>query len=600
VDLQEKLLRNENIIHITHKFFEFSTDNLITNKQVQVDVLAAWVSIISIISFITSIFIWVYDSDKERFPEKAKVSVIGITAVATIVSLVVIAQPSSFTHAEAQILIILLFVVVFAFLSLAEEEKLRVILLGAAISTVLSILFIYQLLPLDYLNGLGDTQLEHLTTEELEDVLGRKLPLSLEQLIEIAKAPSLFFEVALFSSYINWEVITIVFGMSLLVAVLSDTGLFDMVSIRTIKTSQGTPKRFLVIVFFLTLVLSAFLDITTAIILLSGITVTVTRGLDLNPRPYILAEVAATVMAGIITVIGSLPGILIASVNAGNIPFATFSIVNSGFVGIAIAISLFYLFTTFKDELAVSEDSTSGIDSSALSFLDEWSVVDSRRNLYLGSIVLGIVVLGLVLSSTINLSVGFVAVTGAIVAIIVVRSDIQRVIHKVELESILFFIGLFVLVGSLQLSGVLDVLAEIMLELSGGDPFILAIIIITVISFLSAVVANIPITIALAEVILILLDDPVFASQTIFGFPVSGFLWFTLLYAVTFGGGLTPFGTVTGVIGVQVLSQQGYPVTFMEFVKKMAPLSLILLVVGFIYLLVLQATGILPFLLPPP
>ncbi len=116
------------------------------------------------------------------------------------------------------------------------------------------------------------------------------LPLPLEQLIEITEVPALLFEVTVFSAFIEWEVISIVFGMSLLVAVLSDTGLFDMVSIRTIKMSEGVPKKFLVLVFFLTLVLSALLDNTTAIILLAGITITVTRGLDLNPKPYILAE----------------------------------------------------------------------------------------------------------------------------------------------------------------------------------------------------------------------------------------------------------------------------------------------------------------------
>jgi Na+/H+ antiporter NhaD/arsenite permease-like protein len=350
-------------------------------------------------------------------------------------------------------------------------------------------------------------------------------------------------------------------------------------------------------VFFLTLVLSALLDNTTAIILLAGITITVTRGLDLNPKPYILAEVAATVMAGIITVIGSLPGILIASPSAGDIKFATFSIVNSGFIIVSVIISLVYLFIIFKEELTVSESDSSGINAIDLSFLDEWSVVDSRRKLYLGSIVLAIVVVGLVLSSAIDLAVGFIAITGAILAIVVTRADMEKVIHRIEMDSILFFIGLFVLVGTLQLSGALQVLADIMLDVSGGDPLILAIIIITVISFLSAVVANIPITIALAEVIRILLDpvaNPEFAAQTIFGFPVGGFLWFTLLYAVTFGGGLTPFGTVTGVIGVQVLSQQGHPVSFMDFVKKMAPLSIILLAIGFLYLIILQFTGILP------
>jgi Na+/H+ antiporter NhaD/arsenite permease-like protein len=558
--------------------------------------LIVWISIFSIIALVVSIFLWVYDTDKQLLSEKITVPAIGVTAIFALISLLFIAPPSIFTHTEAQILIVLFFMVVFAFLTLAEEDKLRVILLGAALAVMLSIIFLNVLLPLEYIKGLSHEQLESLTTEQLEHEIGQKLPLSLEQLIEIGKAPSLFFEIALFSAFIEWEVISIVFGMSLLVAVLSDTGLFDMVSIRTIKMSQGVPKRFLILVFFLTLVLSAILDNTTAIILLAGITITVTRGLDINPKPYILAEVAATVMAGIITVIGSLPGILIASVNAGNIPFATFSIVNSGFIVVAVIISLVYLFIIFKKELTITEESSSNIDATALIFLDEWSVVDSRRKLYLGSIVLGFVVVGLILSSQIGLSVGFVAITGAILAIVVTQSDMNRVIHRIELDSILFFMGLFVLVGTLQLSGALELLAQIMLEVSGGDPLILAIIIITVISILSAVVANIPITIALAEVIRILLADPEFASQTIFGFPVGGFLWFTLLYAVTFGGGFTPFGTVTGVIGVQVLSQQGYPVTFMEFVKKMAPLAAILLILGFVYLLILQATGILPFL----
>ncbi len=560
--------------------------------------MLAILSILSIVSFVLSVYIWVYDSTGDKFSEKITIPAIGITGVLVLICLIFIAPPETFTYADIQLLISLFFIVTFAFLTLAEEEKLRVILFGAALSIMILIIFLNQLFPLEYIRDLIDNnQLDTLTVENLTEEFGRTLPLALEQLIEIAENPTLFFEVVIFGSFIEWEVISIVFGMSLLVAVLSVTGLFDMVSIRTIKASGGTPKKLLVLVFALTLVLSALLDNTTAIILLSGITITVTRGLDLNPIPYILAEVAATIMAGIITVIGSLPGILIASPNAGNIPFLTFFLVNSVFTVIAVAISLLYLFTVFKKELIVTEDVASNIDYGALNLLDEWSVVDSRRNLYLGSIVLGAVVVGLVLSSVIGVSVGFIAIAGAIVGIIVTKVDMQTVIHEIEMNSILFFMGLFILVGTLQITGILEVLADIMLALSSGNPFILAILIITAISVLSAVVANIPITIALAEVIRILLEDPEFASQTIFNFPVGGFLWFTLLYAVTFGGGFTPFGTVTGVIGVQVLSQEEHPVTFIEFVKKMAPLSVILLTLGFIYLIILQMTGILPLLL---
>ncbi|MHA2167728.1 MAG: SLC13 family permease, partial [Candidatus Hodarchaeales archaeon] len=351
----------------------------------------AILSTLSIISFVLCVFIWVYDSDGEKIPEKITLPAIGITGVLVLICLIFIAPPETFTYADIQLLILLFFGVTFAFLTLAEEEKLRVILFGAALSIMILIIFLNQLFPLEYIRDLiNNNQLDTLTVENLTEEFGRRLPLALEQIIEIAENPTLFFEVVIFSSFIEWEVISIVFGMSLLVAVLSVTGLFDMVSIRTIKASGGTPKKLLVLVFALTLVLSALLDNTTAIILLSGITITVTRGLDLNPIPYILAEVAATIMAGIITVIGSLPGILIASPNAGNIPFLTFFLVNSVFVVIAVAISLLYLFTIFKKELTVTEETASKIDYDALNLLDEWSVVDSRRNLYLGSIVLGV------------------------------------------------------------------------------------------------------------------------------------------------------------------------------------------------------------------
>jgi Na+/H+ antiporter NhaD/arsenite permease-like protein len=531
--------------------------------------LSVWVSTISILAFVFTIFFWVYDSNNSY--EKYSIPTIGITAFIALISLALIAPPHQFSHDELMILIVLFFIIVFTFLTLAEEEKLRVILFGAALAITLSIIFLNELLP--------------------------NLPFSPEQIGEIEREPAKFFEIAIFEVYIEWEVISIVFGMSLLVAVLSATGLFDMVSIRTIKMSKGVPKVFLVLVFFLTLILSAFLDNTTAIILLSGMTITVTQALDLNPKPYILAEIIATVMAGIITVIGSIPGILIAGSHAGNIPFLTFSLVNSGFIVVSIIICLSYIFFIFRQELIIPEDYT--IDSRTLDFLDEWSVVDSRRKLYLGSAVLIFVVIGLVLSSSIGLSVGFVAITGAVLAIVVTQADMEHVLKEIELDSILFFIGLFILVGTLQISGALEVLAEAMLNLSGGDPLILAIIMVFVVSILSAVVANIPVTIALAEVINILLEDSEFASQTVFGHPVAGLLWFTLLYAVTFGGGFTPFGTVTGVLGVQVLANEGHPVSFMEFVKKMLPLSAILLFFGFIYLLFLQMTGILPLLYNP-
>ena len=156
--------------------------------------MIAWVSIISILFFVISIFLWVYDHEGEKIPEKITVSFIGLTAILVIISLLFIAPPHVFSHAEVQILIVLFFLVVFTFLTLAEQEKLRVILFGAALSVMLMIIFLNQLLPLESLLSLTHEQLENLTAEQLSEAVNRKLPLTLEQLVEIAETPALFFE----------------------------------------------------------------------------------------------------------------------------------------------------------------------------------------------------------------------------------------------------------------------------------------------------------------------------------------------------------------------------------------------------------------------
>lgn len=138
--------------------------------------LSAWISIIAIIAFITSVFLWIYDAEGKKFSEKVLFPAIGITAFLMVISLLLIAPPSIFTYSEAQILIVLIFAVIFGFLTLAEEDKLRVILFGAAIAFSVLIIFLPNLLPLDYLRGLSENALENLTADELEQAIGRKSP----------------------------------------------------------------------------------------------------------------------------------------------------------------------------------------------------------------------------------------------------------------------------------------------------------------------------------------------------------------------------------------------------------------------------------------
>ncbi len=382
------------------------------------------------------------------------------------------------------------------------------------------------------------------------------------------------------SKYIVWEVLAVVLGMTMLIEVTSETGLFDWLIIRMLKLSKGQPWLLFLFTFVLTFFLSTVLANVTAMLLVSSMILTVSKGLDYDPVPFILSAVMGTEIAGMTTLVSSLPAIMVGA-EAG-IGFIDFLIVSVPFLFISIPIIIVYLRKVFPAEKI--PQSYTPIDARMIRSLDEWSVVENQKKFYLAGVVLGITVVGFVLSQPLNVPIGVIAIFGAILAIIVLRPDEESLMERLNMDTLFFFGGLFILVGTLEQTGVLEEVAVILEEIAGGDLFITGFLILLLGGGLTGILDNIPVTAALIPVI-----EKIYAHEDFGKHPQ--YLWFMLVFAGAFGGGLTPFGSAASVLALTILSKEGKPLSFGYTIKRLAPISIFLLIIGGIYLTLLAILG---------
>jgi Na+/H+ antiporter NhaD/arsenite permease-like protein len=380
-----------------------------------------------------------------------------------------------------------------------------------------------------------------------------------------------------FHGYMEWEVLAVVFGMSILVEATSETGLFDWIIIRMLKISQGRVFPLFLMTFLLTFALSTVLANVTAMILISSMILTVSNGLDYDPTPFLLGAVLATSLAGMATMISSLPSILVGS--RGGIEFVEFLIVSIPFLIIAIPLTIIYLRKVFPPEnIPLGKGLHDSLDTQMILSLDEWGVVEDIQKFYLAALSLILTIIGFILADSVfGIPIGVVAIIGGILAIVLTRSDEHRLLHELNWDTLLFFAGLFILVGTLEATGILEDIAHTLTNVSGGDIIVAGWLILVISSFVSGILDNIPVT---AAFIPIVENFPATESN-------PQYLWFMLLFGGAFGGGLTPFGSAASILAISILSKEGRPLNFVYFMKKLVPISLILLVLSGVYLTIL-------------
>jgi Na+/H+ antiporter NhaD/arsenite permease-like protein len=383
---------------------------------------------------------------------------------------------------------------------------------------------------------------------------------------------------------IDFNTIGLLLGMMIIVAVLGETGIFYWVGIRAGKLSKGNLWKLMLLLCTFTAVASMFIDNVTTILLMVPVTLSITRTLKVPPIPFILAQVLASNIGGAATLIGDPPNILIGS--AAGIDFNSFLIHMGPPIAIIFVISLFLLKFFFRKEL--KEDQQIEKPSSVLELMkrdEEAIIIENKDTLWKGLLVLGGVIVLFSLQGLTHIEVSIVAIGGAAVLLVITRIPVDKIFREVDWPTLFFFVGLFVIVGIAENAGLINVLADIAIEITGGDSWLTFIATIWLAGIGSAFVDNIPLTATLIPVIQSIESDPTLAPA--FG-PGSVFqfnpLWWALALGADLGGNGTLIGSSAGVVAIGLSEKFGHRITFNRWFRIGFPFMLITLAVGTIIL----------------
>jgi Na+/H+ antiporter NhaD/arsenite permease-like protein len=362
---------------------------------------------------------------------------------------------------------------------------------------------------------------------------------------------------------IDFETLGLLLGMMVLVQLLERVGFFEYLAIVMARRSGGRPWRLLLILGATTSIVSMFLDNVTTVVLIAPVTILITEILELNPVPMLIAEALLSNIGGIATLIGDPPNVLIGS--AAQLDFLSF-LTHLGPIVMAIWLTAVLLMRwLFRADLAVQAHNLQ-----ALSKLDAREALHDPRTLQQVLMVLGGTLALFFLQGTLNLSPAFIAMTGAAVALVMIQPDVDELLKGIEWSVLLFFAALFVAVGGLKAAGVLHGIAGALRSFSMTEPALLGLIVMWSVALISAIVDNIPITIAMIPVIMDLGTSGANVTP----------LWWALALGAGLGGNGTIIGSTANVVVVSVSERTRQPITAGLWTKRGLPVMMLTLVVA--------------------
>lgn len=368
-------------------------------------------------------------------------------------------------------------------------------------------------------------------------------------------------------SYIDFNTIGVLLGMMIVVSIVKNSGLFEYIAIYTAKKSKGNPWRIMVYFILITAILSALLDNVTTVLLVGPMTIVICQILKVNPVPFLMTEIIASNVGGTSTLIGDPPNIMIGS--AANLSFSDF-IINLGFVVIVILISLIICF-----KLIYKKEINNVTNEVAITSLDENKAIQDKPLLYKSIVVLFLILLGFIFHSRLNIESSIVALSGACIMLVIGKQDAGEIINSVEWSTIIFFIGLFIVVGGISESGVIKNLASYLIELTNGNTTYTMCIILWVSAIISSFLDNIPFVATLIPLILTMQAQ---------GMNVMPLWWATSLGACLGGNG-TLIGASANVVLANIGEKHGYDISFKKYFRLGFPVMLLTIFISTIYLL---------------
>lgn len=362
---------------------------------------------------------------------------------------------------------------------------------------------------------------------------------------------------------VDYETLALLFGMMILIALLKPTGAFEALAVRAARLSRGRPVVLLVALGSVTTVLSMLLDNVTTVVLIVPVTILISEILAISPTPFLIAEALLADTGGVGTLIGDPPNILIAS--AAGFSFTDFLTHALPVVAVAWAGALGLLLYLFRRELA---ERPAEIEALA-NLRPEEALKDRTTARRVTTVLAGALVLFFV-QERLGFSNSFVALAAAAGAMGWVRPNVEKTLREVEWPVLVFFASLFVMVGGLEAAGVLESLAGLVVRIFNGEPVVTAVAMIWFVAALSAVIDNVPVTIALI---------PVIGHLATTGVNVTPF-WWAMAFGAGFGGNATIIGSAANVVVAQYSQRTRTPISSRLWTRRGLPVMILTCVVA--------------------
>ena len=370
-----------------------------------------------------------------------------------------------------------------------------------------------------------------------------------------------------FINFVDFNVIFLLVSMMIIVSIATRSGMFNWIANELLRLTKGHPKLVLFTLGVFTAITSAFLDNVTTVILIMPVTFFIAKQLDINPLPFLITEIFASNIGGTATLIGDPPNIIIGS--AAGLSFMVFLKELTGVVSVILMVVVLLMMFMFRKSLKATPEKMAVVAN-----LDNSKTITDYPLLIRSAIVLVLVILGFVLHDVTHIETCVTAMLGASVLLLFEKP--KDILCDVEWNTIFFFIGLFIIIGGLEASGGIALMAQWILKVTQGSQEATAMIILWASGFISCIIDNIPYTATMTPMLL--------EIQKTMGADYTYPLWWCLSLGACLGGNMTIIGAAANVIVSETSAHNGYPITFMKFLKYGVVTMIISLVISSAYI----------------
>ena len=370
-----------------------------------------------------------------------------------------------------------------------------------------------------------------------------------------------------FANFVDFNVIFLLVSMMILVLIATKSGVFTWLANELLKLTKGNPIKILFALGLFTAVVSAFLDNVTTVILVMPITFAIAKQLEINPVPVLITEVFCSNIGGTSTLIGDPPNIIIGS--AAGFSFLDFVVELAPVVAIILLVVLAMLAVVFKKDLITTEEKMQKVAQ-----IDNSNTITDKKHMIRSMFVLFLVILGFVLHDLIHVETCVVAMLGA--SILLLFEKPTEILKEVEWNTIFFFVGLFIIIGGLEASGGIKLMAEWLLKITNGSQEATAMVVLWGSGIISGIIDNIPYTATMSPMLV--------EIQKTMGVDYTYPLWWALSLGACLGGNMTIIGAAANVIVSENSAKEGHPIAFLEFMKYGVPIVAISLIISSIYI----------------